>query len=100
MEQLTTEQAIAFHDSGAWKQMDAHQLAAFQLRQDRLCVPFSKFHEAIGVALGRPVWTHEFGLNRDGLIAEMEGKADAPTFEQIISMLPTNKVIVVATQEN
>lgn len=95
MEQLTREQAIAFHDSGAWKQMDAKARAVFQMEQDKLCMPFSEFHAAIEEALGRPVFTHEFYLNRDGLRAELEGKAKAPTFADILAMLPAEKTVVL-----
>ena len=77
MEQLTTEQAIAFHDSGAWEKMTSQERAVFQMAQDKLCMPFGEFHKAVEEALGRPVWTHEFGLNRDGIRAELEGKATA-----------------------
>jgi hypothetical protein len=41
------------------------------------------------------VWTHEFGLNRDGLRAELAGKAKAPTFAEILGMLPADKTVVV-----
>ena len=95
MEQLTIEQAIAFHDSGAWKTMSAKERAVFQMQQDKLCMPFGEFHKAVEEALCRPVWTHEFGLNRDGIRAELEGKAKAPTFVEILAMLPTEKTIVL-----
>lgn len=95
MEQLTREQAIAFHDSGAWKRMSAKERAAFQMEQDKLCMPFSEFHSAIEETLGRQVFTHEFGLNRDGLRAEMEGKAKAPTLAEILAMLPAEKTVVL-----
>lgn len=96
MEQLTQEQAIAFHDSGAWKQMDAKDRALFQLEQDRLCMPFDEFHRAVEEALGRPVWTHEFGMNRAGLLAELRGKATAPSFADILAMLPADRTVVVS----
>ncbi|MBW7901237.1 MAG: hypothetical protein H3C26_07160 [Rhodocyclaceae bacterium] len=95
MEQLTQEQAIAFHDSGAWKQMGIRERAVFQMAQDRLCMPFSEFHKACEEVLGRPVYTHEFGMNRDGLQAELEGKAKAPTLEEILAMLPAEKTVVL-----
>lgn len=97
MEQLSTEQAIAFHDSGTWKAMSANERAVFQMQQDKLCMPFSEFHKAVEETLGRPVWTHEFGLNRDGIRAELEGKASAPTFAKILAMLPAEKTIVLTT---
>jgi hypothetical protein len=88
MKQLTTEQAIAFHNSGAWKAMSAKERAVFQMQQDKLCMPFGEFHKAVEETLDRPVWTHEFGLNSDGIRAELEGKAKAPTFAEILAMLP------------
>lgn len=95
MQQMTTEQAIAFGESGQWKTMSHEQRAALQLHQDKLCMPFSVFHESIEKALGRPVWTHEFGLNRDGLIAELEGRIGAPTMTEIMRMLPEQRTVVV-----
>lgn len=93
--QLSKEQALAFAESGAWKDMTPIERGAFQLRQRLLCMPFDKFHEGLEALLGRPVFTHELGLNYDGLIAEAEGRADAPTFEQIINMIPKDKLVVV-----
>lgn len=95
MEQLTREQAIAFHDSEVWKQMDAKAIALFQMEQECLCIPFDVFHKAIEEALGRPVWTHEFGLNHAGLLDELRGKAEAPSFDEIVAMLPADKVLMV-----
>lgn len=99
--QLTTEQAIEFANSGAWKEMSFRQRAEFQMLQRKLCMPFEVFHEAVEEALGRPVYTHEFGLNYDGLLAELfEGK-EPPTLQEIIEMLPAEKrVIVVMGDEN
>ena len=71
MQQLTREQAIAFYDEGAWKQMNHETRAKFQLEQDRLCMPFDVFQEAVQHTLGRPVFTHEFA-NRDFLIAQVK----------------------------
>jgi hypothetical protein len=95
MKQLTKDQAIAFHDSEAWKVMAANNLAVFQMHQDMLCMPFGVFHKAVEETLGRPVWTHEFGLNRDGLLRELEGKITPPTFDEILAMLPAEKTIVL-----
>jgi hypothetical protein len=99
MDQLTQEQATAFFDSGAWKKMTVRERAVFQVEQDRLCMPFGEFHAAIEEALGRPVYTHEFGLNRDGLRAELEGKAKAPAFAETLGMLPADKTVVVVPNE-
>lgn len=97
MDQMTTEQAIAFAESGKWKDMTHFERAAFQLHHAKLCMPFEVFHESVEAALGRPVWTHEFGLNWQGLKDELVGKATAPTLEQIIEMIPAQKRMVVVS---
>jgi hypothetical protein len=92
---LTEDEAVALYDSGFWKQMSHEEIAKFQLITDRLCMPFEVFHEAIEKALGRPVWTHEFGLNREGLIKELFQGAPAPTMEEIINLIPEEKRVVI-----
>ncbi len=95
MKQLTKEQAIAFCENRLYEGMTARQIAEFQMEQDRLCVPFDVFHEAIEKALGRPVYTHEFGLNRDGLLKELRGEKEPPTLEEIINLIPEDKRIIL-----
>jgi hypothetical protein len=95
MEQFTKEEAKKFYEEEKWGLMTPSERAAFQLLQDRLCMPFDVFHEAVEKALDRPVWTHEFGLNRDGLISELLGKTGKPSMEDIINLLPKEKTIFV-----
>ena len=71
---LTKEQATEFHDSGEWKDWSYREIAEFQMAQELLCVPFSAFHEAMEATLGRPIFTHEFGLNYGGLKKELAEK--------------------------
>lgn len=71
MEQLTKEQAIEFHENKKWEQMTETERALFQLNQEKLCMPFDVFHKAVESTLKRPVFTHEFGVNMDGLRAEI-----------------------------
>ena len=71
MEQLTKEQAIAFAESKTYETMTFQQIAEFQMLQQYLCMPFSVFHESLEKALGRPVWTHELGMNHEGLMGEL-----------------------------
>jgi hypothetical protein len=92
--QLTEKQAIEFYDSGVWKDMNYISRARFQMLQDRICMPFSVFHEAVEKAVGRPVWTHEFGLNRDGLMKELFEGAPPPSMQEIINMIPEDKRII------
>lgn len=84
--QLNKEQALAFANRKAWEQMSLAKRAAFQLRQERLCMPFDVFHEAVEETMGRPVYTHEFS-NPQRLIDEIGGKVEAPSLEELIAMI-------------
>lgn len=95
MKQLTKEQAIQFYRSEAWKKLDTKTLALFQLEQRLLCCPFDVFHQAVEETLQRPICTHEF-RNVAVLLEEANGLKKAPTFEEIMAMLPPEKTIVVA----
>ncbi len=94
MKQLTKEEAIAFCDNEGWKGWTSRQIAEFQLEQDRLCIPMDVFCKAIQETLGRPVFTHEFAF-RDRLKAELHGEAQPPTFEEIVSLIPEEKRIII-----
>jgi hypothetical protein len=78
-----------------WEKMTKKQIAMFQLFEPKLCMPFDIFHEAIESVLGRPVFTHEFGLNYEGLKSEILGKKSAPSMEEIINLIPEEKRILV-----
>ncbi len=93
-EQLTQEQALRLIETRFWEDMSPQQIAEFQLATDRLCMPWAVFQEAVEEALGRPVWTHEFGMNRDGLIRELHGEQPAPSFAEILELIPEEKRIV------
>jgi len=95
MEQLTKEQAISFSENKLYENMTYRQIAEFQMEQDLLCVPFDLFHESMEKALGRPVFTHEFGLNIEGLKKELFGEKEPPTFEDVISLIPKEKLILI-----
>lgn len=92
---MTKEDAIRLYESKFWEDMDYRQRAIFQMHEEKLCMPFDVFHEAVEKTLGRPVWTHEFGLNYDGIKAELNGKRPAPTMEEIINMIPKDKRVLV-----
>ncbi len=66
-----------------------------QLKEEVLKVPFSQFHADLEEVLGRPVWTHEIGLNYQGIIDELEGRVEAPTLSEIVSLIPADKRVVV-----
>ena len=96
MSELTKAEAIAFYDNGDWKNWSAEQIVELQLFQDRLCVPFDVFHEAVEKVLGGPVWTHEFASpNHMNLRAEYAELRAAPTMQEIIELIPEEKRIIL-----
>jgi hypothetical protein len=95
---MTKEQAIKLWESKFWESMSFQDRAKFQLFEDMLCMPFDIFHEAVEKSLGRPVFTHEFGLNVDNLRKELLGKTPAPSFDEIVGLIPENKHIIVLVE--
>ena len=89
------DKAIELHDSNWWELSDHREIAKFQLFTEELCCPFEVFHEAVEKSLGRPVWSHEFGLNYDGLCCEFLGDSEAPTMNEIMELIPESKRIVL-----
>jgi hypothetical protein len=89
---MTREQAVALAESKFWEHLTFAQRARFQINEPLLCMPFAVFHEAVEKTLGRSVWTHEFGLNYEGIKAELNGECGPPTMTEIIGMLPPEKV--------
>lgn len=94
-QQISEEEAIALAKSEFWQTLSHRERAEFQLFTDQLCMPFDVFHEAIEKTLGRPVFTHEFGLDVEGLRRELMGERPAPTFDEIIGMIPADKRVVL-----
>lgn len=92
---LTKEQAIALHESGFWQTMSYRDRAMFQMFEAKLCMPFDVFHEAVEKTLARPVYTHEFGLNWGGLQKELLGEQAAPSFDEIVALIPADKLIIL-----
>lgn len=54
-----------------WESDDPVQIAMYQIFEDILMSDFGKFHEGIEKIVGRSVFTHEFGLNIDGIREEV-----------------------------
>ena len=71
---MTREQAISCYEMNVWAMLTVRQRVELQMAEDRLCMPLTVFHKAISDILGRPVYTHELGLNREGLAAELDRK--------------------------
>jgi len=96
---MTRDEALAKMATRWWEGKTAREILAFQLYEDRLCMPFNLFHKAVGDALGRSVWTHEFAFNRDGLKAEFEGKRGPASLAEIIGQLPADKTIIIVPED-
>lgn len=91
---LTKAEAIALGESGFWETMSYRDRALFQLLEERLCMPWDVFHEAVQKALDRPVFTHEFA-NREGLVRQLMGEEPMPSFEDVLNLIPVEKRIVL-----
>ena len=95
-ENMTVEEAISLAETKFWEKMTPREIATFQLFEEKLCMPFSVFHEAIEKTLGRPVFTHEFGMNVDGLRKELMGESPAPSMSDILNLIPAEKRTVLS----
>lgn len=87
------EKAIALSETNWWEGKSAREIAEFQMLTVELCCPFSVFHGAVEEALGRPVFTHEFAF--DGIMEELLNGKEAPSFQEIMDLIPEDKRVVV-----
>jgi hypothetical protein len=94
MRQLNEQQAISIAKDGKWKEWTDEEVVKFQLYQERLCMNFNRFQEAVENVFGRPVFTHEFA-NYKRLQEEYEGTRLAPTFEEVVNLIPEEKRILI-----
>ena len=92
---LTEKQALDLFNNKFWEPLSHRERATFQMHCERLCMPFDVFHESITKTLGRDVYTHEFALNRPGLIKELHGEQGPPTPREIIELIPEDKRIII-----
>jgi hypothetical protein len=96
---MTSEEAIAKAKTQWWKEKTPEEIVAFQLYEDKLCMDFGDFHKAVEDALGRGVFTHEFAYS-DNLKREFEGKVDAPSFADILGLIPKDKRVIVVSVDD
>jgi hypothetical protein len=89
------EKAIQLYNTNWWEGLSYEEIAEFQLFTSELCCPFDVFHEAVEKSLGRPVFTHEFGLNYQGICNEFLGEKESPTTDEILNLIPQEKLIVI-----
>ncbi len=88
--------AIALGQSKWWEGKSAREIAGFQLFTVELSMPFDVFHKALEESIGRPVFTHELGMNYEGIVKEFQGLSDPPTFQQILDLIPEDKRVVIS----
>ena len=69
MIQLNRKEAIKIYDNEYCLNMSNREIFVFQISQDKLCIPFEVFQKSAQIALGRPVFTHEFA-NPQSLLTE------------------------------
>jgi hypothetical protein len=72
---MTQEEAIQKWDSEWWKDKPPEEIVAFQLYEERLCMPFGDFQLAVDAAIGRQTWTHEYGMPE--AVAQMKREFEA-----------------------
>ena len=99
MQSIGKEKAIEMYESKWWEAVDYRKIAEFQISVSELCCPFDVFHEAVEKTLNRPVFTHEFGLNYNGIYNKIFNNAPAPSFEQILDLIPKDKQVIVLLKE-
>ena len=90
------EKAIELANTNWWEKISYREIAAFQLHTVELCLPFDIFHEAVEKSLGRPVLTHEFGLNIEGIIREFNGEKGPPTLSEVLELIPQDISVLLA----
>lgn len=96
---MTEQEAIALAKTEFWKTMSQEDRAFFQLFEERLCMPFGVYHEALEKTLKRPVFTHELA-HPENLQKEMLGERPRPTMDEIINLVPSEKRIVINLPES
>lgn len=66
------ENAIKKYENNYWwESKDPVEIAKYQIFEPILMVDFQKFHEGLEILIRRPVYTHEFALNIEGLRKEV-----------------------------
>lgn len=89
---MTRKQALKLAETKFWETMSDKDIVMFQLFEERLCMPFDRFQEALQAVLNRPVFTHELAF-ADALRKEVLGEKPAPTLEEIMNLLPNTMEI-------
>lgn len=62
-------------------------------------VDFSMLHKRFEELVGRPVWTHELGLNWEGLCKEARWEDRPATMEEIVDLISAEKRFVIELRD-
>lgn len=92
---MQKDEAIKLYEGGFWEELTVYEKVKFQLFEPLLCMPFEVFHAAVEEVLERPVYTHEFGINWEGLKKEFLGRQKPPSIEEIINLIPKDKRVLI-----
>ena len=95
---MNQEEAIKLSESEWWKNSTNEEIAEFQLKEERLCLPFEILHKAVETWLGRPVFTHEFA-DTQALIDEKEGRRQYDGVVGSLRRVAPGKPIFLGTEE-
>jgi len=90
---LSREEAIELYKSAITDSWTSEQIVRFQLFQRRLAVDFTRYHTALQEVLGRQVFTHEI-FEEGHLEREYLGTKDAPSIDEIASLIPSEKLLI------
>lgn len=90
---LGYDKAVELYNTKWWEGKTAYEIVNVQFYIAEVVMPFDLFHQSLEQVLGRPVWIHEM-VNPDNLESELTGKKCAPTFEDILNLIPKEKQII------
>ena len=74
---MTKEEAIALASTKWWEELSVEEAFKAQAKSPLMAMPFDEFHRITELALGRPVWTHEFA-DIDSLLSELDKETPKP----------------------
>ena len=92
---ITLEQAIDLYDTHFWESMNYEERAIFQLFEERLCMPFDVFREALERTLGRHVKNQEIVFSEKLGVEILAGRT-TPSVDDILSLIPAHSRSLLA----
>ena len=85
---MTKKEAIALGESRFYLSITSRQVAQFQLFEDKLCMPFAVYRQAVAETLDRKVGIHEFTtIGRRQMQMELTGELEGT------ELIPSDKKV-------